>query len=101
RLIVSVEGGGGTGGRDLLQRLHPTRAGPAGWLRRVELRDGMVVLTDPSSGATWSASDVDLAITRRPDALTLAGSATLGVAAAPLRLEAVYRAEPPGLDATL
>jgi hypothetical protein len=90
-----------TGGPDLLERLHALRDGPAAWLRRVELRDGTIVLTDPSSGTTWSASGVDLAITRRPDSLALDGAAALGAARAPVRLEAVYRAEPPGVDASL
>src|SRR6185503_15555960 len=97
----SVGAGGETPGSDLLQRLYALREGPAAWLRRVELHDGTIVLIDPSSGATWTASGVELAITRRTDALTLAGGAALGTTRAPVRLEAVYRPEPPGLDATL
>ena len=73
RLVRAADGGfdlglgegGGTGGVEPLQRLFA----PGASLRRIEVRDGEVVAMDPRSGGSWRATDVQVVVERRDEAL--------------------------------
>jgi len=102
-LGVGVGEDGGAG--DVLPRLlaGPPTPGAAQWLRRIEVRDGDLLVVDAASGRKWHALGAEMVVERKASGVTLvlAGSAELGGALVPIRAEALYRTEPPGAVATI
>ncbi|HYV57088.1 MAG TPA: AsmA-like C-terminal region-containing protein [Candidatus Nitrosopolaris sp.] len=84
------EGSTGAGGDVLVRRF--VEGGPDASLRRVQVRDGEVVIDDQASGTIWRAPDVDIDLERGADeiALRLRGRVEIGAAAVPFEAEGLY-----------
>ena len=82
---------------------EPAATGPARWLRRIEVREGDVLVADAASGLEWHALDARVDVERRAGGITLASSASIRLPdrVVPIRAELVYQREPAGVVGTV